>query len=653
MKGPSLRWSAAAVLAVLTLVWLSVPEARSQAADFPITGGWFFTQTGGDTADPLDGYAVIDDQQALFWTAFGEAGGIAAVGYPVTRRFVWDGFVTQVFQKAAFQWRADTGEVQFINVFDDLSRLGFDDALESRLIPRQERFDEEGLDFDEIAARRIALLDVEPALRAGYQSVEDPLRWYGLPQSRVREFGNGLLRSIRLQRAVLQLWTEDVPWASAGTVTVANGGEEAKALGLWPADAVRPEPPPDPATASAVDAPSGTGSATLLWEHPLPESDYPYSRYRVLLAEGVAIVRVGDSEIRALDANSGRILWSVADERVLSDFSYQVADGVVYLKKYSEPGRSEIYANRGLTPTTDIVALDIRSGAKIWQFWEAESRSYQRIHIWRNILAIESDPRIGLDLRTGQKLWESRVPGFANYATAGVIIFERLGLVTALDLASGAVIWQKTLTGLSQFQGASSGNAFARAGDSIVAIDARTGESAWSYRVPGKNLSIHFMYDGFVLVQSNVPPPPSPYPTFTDPDGFCVLEPTSGTPLWCREFAGRSVSVGSGVGGLRLESEDRVSLLDVSTGVELWGVDKASDGVQRNPQFIRRAGVIYEVVGGDFAAFAEDSHSRLWQYSWNWEDDPDQWRDDPLLMAAADNMAIIWTGAGLAAIGIA
>ena len=235
---------AAVAIFVLAGFWLLPPQSESQSADYQIAGGWFYTQTGGDTPDPFDGYAVVDDPQARFWTAFVDLGGVQAVGYPVTQRFNWDGFVTQVFQKAAFQWRADTGKVEFINVFDDLNRLGFDDALEARLIPGQEQFQEAGLDFDEITARRIALLDAEPALRARYESVGDPLRWFGLPQSQVREYSNGLLRSIRLQRAVLQLWTEDVPWASAGTVTVANGGEEAKALGMWPADAAKPASPP-------------------------------------------------------------------------------------------------------------------------------------------------------------------------------------------------------------------------------------------------------------------------------------------------------------------------------------------------------------------------------------------------------------------------
>ena len=131
---------AIAVLAALALALLLTPQSHSQSFDYQIPGGWFYTQTGGDTPDPLDGYAVVDDPQALFWTAFVELGGVQAVGYPVTQRFVWDGFVTQVFQKAAFQWRADTGRVEFINVFDDLSRLGFDGALEARLIPPRNNF---------------------------------------------------------------------------------------------------------------------------------------------------------------------------------------------------------------------------------------------------------------------------------------------------------------------------------------------------------------------------------------------------------------------------------------------------------------------------------------------------------------------------------
>jgi len=51
---------------------------------------------------------------------------------------------------------------------------------------------------------------------------------------------------VRTQRAVLQLWQRDEPWARAGDVTVANGGDVAKAWGLFPAAAIKPEPQPIP-----------------------------------------------------------------------------------------------------------------------------------------------------------------------------------------------------------------------------------------------------------------------------------------------------------------------------------------------------------------------------------------------------------------------
>ena len=648
MKGRALRRMALVVLAAVSLAGFVTPDAKSQSADFPVAGGWFFTQTGGDTPDPLDGYAVLDDSDVLFWTAFRQFGGIQSVGYPVSRRFRWDGFVTQVFQKAAFQWRADTARVEFINVFDDLNRLGFDDALESRLIPPQEQFDEEGLSFDEISERRIALMDAEPALRASYESVADPLRWFGLPQSRVREYGDGLLRTIRLQRAVLQLWTEDVPWADAGAVTVANGGEEAKALGLWPENAVLPGQPPEIATERAVEGHSGDGDSRLLWEYPLPEHNYPHSHYRVVIDEGVAIVRLGDSEIRALDVRSGQLLWGVADPGVRSNFKYEISSGVVYLRKYSEPRP----ANGRPTPITEVMALDLRTGEKFWHFREISSQWFQRIHIWQNILVIAAYPRIGLDLATGRKLWEARTPGFTKRPSDGVWLSEHLGLVTAIDLTSGATVWQKQFSGLRQLQGPSAGNVVAESGDSIVAFSAKTGEPSWSFRFPGMDVRIHFLFEGVAVVHTFEPHIPGTYPTFPHPEGFCVLEMGSGNVLWCEDLEGYSARIWPGVGGLRLESGNRVVLVEAGSGMELWTRDTEPGSVRRGPQFIRRANIIYEVLDGEVAAFDGDLSSRLWQYSWTWDDDPDKLSDDPLLMTAADNIVIIWTGSGLAAVGI-
>ena len=55
----------------------------------------FFTQT---TAG-LRGFSVCDDEDAKFRTAFNSL-GLARLGYPISRRYIRNGVVTQVFQKA-------------------------------------------------------------------------------------------------------------------------------------------------------------------------------------------------------------------------------------------------------------------------------------------------------------------------------------------------------------------------------------------------------------------------------------------------------------------------------------------------------------------------------------------------------------------------
>ncbi len=199
----------------------------------PITSG-ASCQTFEET-----GYTVCDDENANFLAAF-STHGLQNVGYPVSNRFVRDGFITQAFQKAIFQWRADTQRVAFVNIFDELHDRGSDNTLLStRQVPNQLPAGWDGdVDFNTVIQKRQALL-TRPALRDAYFAVSDPLTFFGLPTSEVQDMDNHY--AIRLQRAVLQEWKEDVPWASAGQVTIANGGDMAKELGHLPDFALNKE----------------------------------------------------------------------------------------------------------------------------------------------------------------------------------------------------------------------------------------------------------------------------------------------------------------------------------------------------------------------------------------------------------------------------
>ncbi len=231
------------------------------AADYAIPNGHFYTQTGGGAGK---GYGVVDDSAAAFWSEFQRLGGVEALGFPVSRRFMWNGFVSQAMQRVVFQWRPDTKQVAFVNVFDLMTESGRDDwLLAVRQVPRPlpATFDS-GKPWAEVVAGRLALLDENPALRAQYFSAPDPVTMNGLPTSRVTDMGNNY--TVRCQRVVIQQWKHDVPWAQAGQVTVALGGDIAKEARLLPSSALPPEP--------------GSLSALLDGDHPL----IPVNKQRAL-----------------------------------------------------------------------------------------------------------------------------------------------------------------------------------------------------------------------------------------------------------------------------------------------------------------------------------------------------------------------------------
>ncbi|MEK7216112.1 MAG: hypothetical protein AAB289_10995, partial [Chloroflexota bacterium] len=134
----SFFWSGLRLLALATIISspLLRPPGRAEAAvpDYPIPDGRFYTQTapaGGA------GFSVVDDGQAAIWSEFRRLGGVDAVGYPISRRFMWNGYITQAMQRVVFQWRPETRQVAFVNVFDLFTEAGRDDWLRVvRSVPR-------------------------------------------------------------------------------------------------------------------------------------------------------------------------------------------------------------------------------------------------------------------------------------------------------------------------------------------------------------------------------------------------------------------------------------------------------------------------------------------------------------------------------------
>ena len=219
-------------------------------------------QRSGATEQP-GRYAVTNTGSVKFWDEFQRLGGIDGAGYPISNRFPFRGFTVQVFQNLAFQGNDKTGEVNLLNLMDDLSDLKKDKFLfEERFVPYPLAPDvNAGITPGDVPAARLALLAEDPVLEQYYRDAKDPLRRFGLPTSKVTDLGEYVV-AVRCQRTVLQRWKKDLPWARANQVTVANAGQLAVEAGLFEPEALEPTQSIPPTTATSGPSPGPATQTT-------------------------------------------------------------------------------------------------------------------------------------------------------------------------------------------------------------------------------------------------------------------------------------------------------------------------------------------------------------------------------------------------------
>ncbi len=251
--------AAVVALAGTLVVWAQQPDEA-------VANGWFYSQTGpGDGT----GFAVNDDGGIPMWTDFQNTGGVAQLGYPVSRRWAAGPFTLQAFQKGILQWQPGLG-MFFLNTYDTLSQAGFDDWLFAvKTVPKPQEFPQDlGQSFDVVIENHLTLLDQNTAIKTAWFSNANWLGLYGLPVA-YQDFGN--VRVLRAQRAVFQQWTEATSFVAAGGVVIANGGDEYKEAGLIPSAATVPHavtesggtvsPTPAP-TPTPIPVPTATPTPT-------------------------------------------------------------------------------------------------------------------------------------------------------------------------------------------------------------------------------------------------------------------------------------------------------------------------------------------------------------------------------------------------------
>ena len=112
------------VLAVVALVppsgttrVLAAPAAAApDTEDYWIPNGHFYPQAAPGQKGA--GYRVANEAGIPFYDAYLQYGGLDALGYPVTRRFIWKGDVVQLFQKGALRWLPNEGRAEVAPVKD-------------------------------------------------------------------------------------------------------------------------------------------------------------------------------------------------------------------------------------------------------------------------------------------------------------------------------------------------------------------------------------------------------------------------------------------------------------------------------------------------------------------------------------------------------
>lgn len=195
-----------------------------------VEGGMFYNETnGGASAD--QGYLV----RGPMWDAYRSFGRESVWGPPVSSEYVDEvGRVSQAFQRGIFQLTIGRSgaveKMEFANVFDQLSAKGKDGWLEAvrQIPPSRDWSSDAGKPWEGVVANHLAVLDENPAIKRAFLSNPNWLEQYGLPMA-MEDKGDQVV--MRAQRGAFQQWKVAVPWAAAGQVTIALGGDIAKEAG--------------------------------------------------------------------------------------------------------------------------------------------------------------------------------------------------------------------------------------------------------------------------------------------------------------------------------------------------------------------------------------------------------------------------------------
>jgi outer membrane protein assembly factor BamB len=299
----------------------------------------------------------------------------------------------------------------------------------------------------------------------------------------------------------------------------------------------------------AVD--QATGKA--LWTREMPSSVHG----SIAVADGKVFVPTLRGTLFALDAATGEEVWQHAPEaapegynqRTYGYYGVTVADGKVLFPYQTRHGE----ARNGL-----LVALDVATGERVWaapMSGATMSDGTPAVSDGKVFVGNQTADRVlAYDLETGRQLWTGAAQlggwqdGVPAAADGRVLIGSNNGVV-ARDAATGETLWSYRSPHASLVNGGATPAAPTLAGDvvymgfpsgAVTALDAATGAVLWDRLLPGEKYrgGIHTspaLAGSTLFVGSNN-------------GSFYALDARTGQPLWQHEI-GTWVSAGPAVSG--------------------------------------------------------------------------------------------------------
>lgn len=210
------------------------PVAAAFALDchgISLSSGCLFTNTGGDTPVPNDGYAVTNTDGVPMWD-FVRGLDANAIGYPISQRWLDGPFTLQAFQKVILQWDPANERMNYYNTLDVLADRY--PQVELPNVPaHQVLAADAGADFATVKQNHLALLDANSSIKSHFLAEPDWLNLYGLPiryEEREVDGNPQGLQLLRAQRAVFAIWNVPAPGTTPGEVVLQNLPDKVKLL---------------------------------------------------------------------------------------------------------------------------------------------------------------------------------------------------------------------------------------------------------------------------------------------------------------------------------------------------------------------------------------------------------------------------------------